>query len=162
MLCLRTEPTPMHNQPTPMPCSPSGWLHSRDTRKLFRSTPSSIPFKARDRLPPCQYWRPTGAMSMNIFRLCGDMSHVFSIIVLLLRLRVAKNASGEWSVGEGVSGDLFCVCVSCVCAFILADVCRKTGPQHHTVEMRYASLDGGGVSMWVSFFPAAAEKSCLS
>jgi len=31
---------------------------------------------------------------MNLFRLCGDMSHVFSIIVLLLRLRVAKNASG--------------------------------------------------------------------
>jgi len=34
-------------------------------------------------------------MSMNIFRLAGDMSHVFSIIVLLLRLRVAKNAQGE-------------------------------------------------------------------
>jgi hypothetical protein len=33
-------------------------------------------------------------MSMNIFRLAGDMSHVFSIIVLLLRLRVAKNAQG--------------------------------------------------------------------
>uniref|UniRef100_A0A7S2MV43 ER lumen protein-retaining receptor n=1 Tax=Helicotheca tamesis TaxID=374047 RepID=A0A7S2MV43_9STRA len=33
-------------------------------------------------------------MSMNIFRLSGDMSHVFSIIVLLLRLRVAKNAQG--------------------------------------------------------------------
>lgn len=33
-------------------------------------------------------------MSMNIFRLAGDMSHVFSIIVLLLRLRVVKNASG--------------------------------------------------------------------
>jgi len=31
---------------------------------------------------------------MNIFRLCGDMSHVFSILVLLLRLRVAKNAQG--------------------------------------------------------------------
>lgn len=31
---------------------------------------------------------------MNIFRLAGDMSHVFSIIVLLLRLRVVKNASG--------------------------------------------------------------------
>jgi len=31
---------------------------------------------------------------MNIFRLAGDMSHVFSIIVLLLRLRVAKNAQG--------------------------------------------------------------------
>jgi hypothetical protein len=36
---------------------------------------------------------------MNIFRLAGDMSHVFSIIVLLLRLRVAKNAQGQ------------CVCV---------------------------------------------------
>lgn len=33
-------------------------------------------------------------MSMNLFRLCGDMSHVFSILVLLLRLRVAKNAAG--------------------------------------------------------------------
>jgi len=33
-------------------------------------------------------------MSMNIFRLAGDMSHVFSILVLLLRLRVAKNAQG--------------------------------------------------------------------
>ncbi len=31
---------------------------------------------------------------MNIFRLCGDMSHVASILVLLLRLRVAKNAQG--------------------------------------------------------------------
>lgn len=31
---------------------------------------------------------------MNLFRLAGDMSHVFSIIVLLLRLRVVKNASG--------------------------------------------------------------------
>jgi hypothetical protein len=33
-------------------------------------------------------------INMNIFRLCGDMSHLFSIIVLLLRLRVAKNAQG--------------------------------------------------------------------
>jgi len=33
-------------------------------------------------------------MGMNVFRLAGDMSHVFSIIVLLLRLRVAKNAQG--------------------------------------------------------------------
>ena len=35
-------------------------------------------------------------MSMNIFRLAGDMSHVFSILVLLLRLRVAKNAQGMY------------------------------------------------------------------
>jgi hypothetical protein len=35
---------------------------------------------------------------MNIFRLCGDMSHLLSIIVLLLRLRVAKNAQGKSSV----------------------------------------------------------------
>jgi len=33
-------------------------------------------------------------MGMNIFRLAGDMSHVFSIIILLLRVRVAKNAQG--------------------------------------------------------------------
>jgi ER lumen protein retaining receptor len=32
---------------------------------------------------------------MNMFRLAGDMSHVFSIIVLLLRLRVVKNAAGK-------------------------------------------------------------------
>lgn len=31
---------------------------------------------------------------MNIFRLAGDMSHIFSILVLLLRLRVTKNAVG--------------------------------------------------------------------
>ena len=31
---------------------------------------------------------------MNLFRLAGDMSHVLSIVVLLLRLRVTKNAIG--------------------------------------------------------------------
>jgi hypothetical protein len=34
-------------------------------------------------------------MGMNVFRLAGDMSHLFSIIVLLLRLRVARNAQGK-------------------------------------------------------------------
>jgi ER lumen protein retaining receptor len=33
-------------------------------------------------------------MSMNLFRLAGDMAHVLSILVLLLRLRVTKNAVG--------------------------------------------------------------------
>mmetsp|Transcript_11549 Transcript_11549/g.11565 ORF Transcript_11549/g.11565 Transcript_11549/m.11565 type:complete len:221 (-) Transcript_11549:136-798(-) len=31
---------------------------------------------------------------MNMFRLAGDMSHVISILVLILRLRVSKNAVG--------------------------------------------------------------------
>jgi ER lumen protein retaining receptor len=31
---------------------------------------------------------------MNLFRLAGDMSHVLSILMLLLRLRVTKNAVG--------------------------------------------------------------------
>lgn len=31
---------------------------------------------------------------MNIFRFVGDMSHVLSIVVLVLRLRVTKNAVG--------------------------------------------------------------------
>lgn len=40
----------------------------------------------------------TATMSMNLFRLAGDMSHIFSIIVLLLRLRVAKNAQGAYEL----------------------------------------------------------------
>ena len=31
---------------------------------------------------------------MNLFRFAGDMSHVVSIIVLILRLRVSKSAVG--------------------------------------------------------------------
>ena len=31
---------------------------------------------------------------MNIFRFAGDMMHVMSIVVLILRLRVSKNAIG--------------------------------------------------------------------
>ena len=31
---------------------------------------------------------------MNIFRLAGDISHVISILLLLLRLRVTKSATG--------------------------------------------------------------------
>mmetsp|Transcript_9145 Transcript_9145/g.13726 ORF Transcript_9145/g.13726 Transcript_9145/m.13726 type:complete len:220 (-) Transcript_9145:34-693(-) len=31
---------------------------------------------------------------MNIFRLAGDLSHLFSILLLLLKLRASKNASG--------------------------------------------------------------------
>ena len=31
---------------------------------------------------------------MNLFRLAGDMAHVLSILVLLLRLRVTKNTVG--------------------------------------------------------------------
>lgn len=31
---------------------------------------------------------------MNIFRLLGDMAHVLSILVLLLRLKATKNAIG--------------------------------------------------------------------
>lgn len=43
-------------------------------------------------------------MSMNPFRLAGDMSHVFSIIVLLLRLRVAKNAQGTIVRSKDIQG----------------------------------------------------------
>ena len=54
---------------------------------------------------------------MNIFRLCGDMSHVFSIIVLLLRLRVAKNASGEL---VGYPAAILCLRLRvCLCSFDL-------------------------------------------
>jgi ER lumen protein retaining receptor len=33
-------------------------------------------------------------MTMNIFRLAGDLSHVFSILILFLRLRLARNSTG--------------------------------------------------------------------
>jgi hypothetical protein len=58
---------------------------------------------------------------MNIFRLCGDMSHVFSIIVLLLRLRVAKNASGELRKRSGSGGGVVFACVF-LCVLILEQI----------------------------------------
>lgn len=68
----------------------------------------SLPLLLLPLLPPTSIIRPRReakglasfpshhliTMSMNIFRLAGDMSHVFSIIILLLRLQVAKNANG--------------------------------------------------------------------
>ena len=98
---------------------------------------------------------------MNIFRLCGDMSHVFSIIVLLLRLRVAKNASGELRrrIRRRFLWLRLGVCV-CLCAFILEQTADlRTGPQHHTVEMRYAFLTVGELSMLVLFLAAEAGES---
>jgi hypothetical protein len=49
-------------------------------------------------------------MSMNIFRLAGDMSHVFSILVLLLRLRVAKNAQGVFVDSYYPAKEWFKIC----------------------------------------------------
>lgn len=45
------------------------------------------------------YFNPTVSVykynkMMNVFRFAGDMCHIFSIVVLLLRLRVTKNAIG--------------------------------------------------------------------
>ena len=31
---------------------------------------------------------------MNIFRFCGDMSHLFSILILMVRLSITKNVKG--------------------------------------------------------------------
>lgn len=36
-----------------------------------------------------------GEATMNIFRIFGDMSHLASILVLLLKLRASKSAAGE-------------------------------------------------------------------
>jgi len=46
---------------------------------------------------------------MNVFRIAGDMSHLFSIAVLLLRLRVAKNAQGTSDVDS-----IRCVVLRCI------------------------------------------------
>ena len=33
-------------------------------------------------------------LNMNIFRLCADMSHLFSILILIVRCNVTKNSKG--------------------------------------------------------------------
>lgn len=45
---------------------------------------------------------------MNIFRFFGDMSHLASILILILKLRASKSAAGEpQTPGDG--GEFFCV-----------------------------------------------------
>lgn len=39
-------------------------------------------------------WLEVPALKMNIFRLAGDMSHVASILILMLRLIGSKQANG--------------------------------------------------------------------
>ena len=34
-------------------------------------------------------------MSMNIFRLAGDMTHLASILVLMLKIRAMRSCAGE-------------------------------------------------------------------
>ena len=36
------------------------------------------------------------AFSMNLFRLCGDMIHLLSILLLLWKLQKSKSCVGEW------------------------------------------------------------------
>ena len=44
-------------------------------------------------------------MALNAFRLAGDMSHVLSIVILLLRLQVGKSAVGKsFEQAAAVSG----------------------------------------------------------
>ena len=118
-----------------------------------------IPSKGSTATGPCQYCRPTGAMSMNIFRLCGDMSHVFSIIVLLLRLRVAKNASGE--LRERIRRRfVLCLRFACVCVRLsLSGRLSEDWPTapHAKDEMCFSRWRRE-VLVWASFFPAVAEK----
>ena len=108
MLNLRT----VQNQTNPANAVQSGRGSTVETPGNY-SGQRRLPFQAAPSGGPCQYWRPTGAMSMNIFRLCGDMSHVFSIIVLLLRLRVAKNASGE--LRRRIRRFVLCLRFMCLC-----------------------------------------------
>ena len=107
----------------------------------------------------CQHCRPAGAMSMNIFRLCGDMSHVFSIIVLLLRLRVAKNASGE--LRERIRRRfVLCLRFACVCVRLsLSGRLSEDWPTapHAKDEMCFSRWRRE-ILVWASFFPAAGEK----
>ena len=122
----------------------------------------TIPSKGSTATGPCQYCIPTGAMSMNIFRLCGDMSHVFSIIVLLLRLRVAKNASGE--LRERIRRRfVLCLRFACVCVRLSLNgrLSEDWPTEPHAEDEMCFSRWRRGIGMAL-FFPAAAEKQCLS
>ena len=47
---------------------------------------------------------------MNIFRLLGDMSHLLSIIVLLLKIRATRSCRGTNSrFGIAKYGDVICI-----------------------------------------------------
>ena len=132
---------------------------ARQTPGYFTAPPLDHSSKGSTATGPCQYCRPTGAMSMNIFRLCGDMSHVFSIIVLLLRLRVAKNASGE--LRERIRRRfVLCLRFACVCVRLsLSGRLSEDWPTapHAKDEMCFSRWRRE-VLVWASFFPAVAEK----
>jgi hypothetical protein len=95
-------------------------------------------------------------MSMNIFRLCGDMSHVFSIIVLLLRLRVAKNASGE--LKEWIRRMALCSFASLFFLLLVAldQTTYGRGPLHQRPTARCALLNGEALEL--ALFRAARPK----
>ena len=110
--------------------------------------------------------RPIQAMSMNIFRLCGDMSHVFSIIVLLLRLRVAKNASGE--LKEWIRRRWLCSFASlffCCCCVGSDDIwpwttapetdCKMRTPQWRSIGTGIVSLRAAKEEAEAVWFAAA-------
>jgi hypothetical protein len=48
----------------------------------------------------------TVVATMNIFRLSGDMTHLLSILVLLLKIRATRSCRGEHPIGATV-----CVCL---------------------------------------------------
>lgn len=79
---------------------------------------------------------PQGA-TMNIFRLIGDMSHLASILLLLLKLRASKSAAGE---RYRLSRDLLCPMVLRVCDLWIAHPFSVHDKRQQSVDDRSRSL----------------------
>lgn len=78
---------------------------------------------------------------MNIFRFCGDMCHLLSFVLLLLRLRRSKTATGRTATTSIVNRLLVNTasgvslhCLHTPCRHLVADTGASGGRFHHTLH----------------------------
>lgn len=59
---------------------------------------------------------------MNIFRLAGDMTHLVSVLVLLLKIHTIKSCAGSYLPFLSPIIDTYIVTYACVCVFLWISV----------------------------------------
>lgn len=59
---------------------------------------------------------------MNIFRLAGDMTHLVSVLVLLLKIHTIKSCAGSYLPFLSPIIDTYIVTYACVCVFLWMSV----------------------------------------
>jgi len=78
-------------------------------REKIRSISFSLllldfPGKFWNRWVSIDYWS-----TMNIFRFAGDMSHLISVLILLLKIYATKSCAGEFSLSLSLSWNVLCI-----------------------------------------------------